>query len=137
MHEQGLINPRRDPYNRQYGDHEYAYYREKRFEEDCRLNGITCDVHALDWDSVDKRYDYDRIHDEHYRGSPNDPYPHDVSHPKGYDPHLGSSYDPYDQKGYDPYLYPYGYYADNRYYDRIYPASHVPATYEPTPEGGG
>jgi hypothetical protein len=96
MHEQGLIDPRLDPYNRAFGDHEYAYYREQRLQEDCRVLGINCNVHALDWDSVDKSYDYDWIHDEHYIGTSYDPYPHDTTHksvdygyyPTAYDPPL-------------------------------------------------
>lgn len=98
MHEQGLIDPRRDPYNRMFGDHEYAYYREQRLQEDCRLLGINCNVHALEWDPGDRRYDYDWIHDEHYLGTSYDPYPHDTTH-KAYDP----AYYPID---YEPYPYP-------------------------------
>lgn len=92
MHEQGLIDPTRDPYNRMFGDHEYAYYREQRLQEDCRRLGINCNVHALDYDSADRTYDYDWIHDEHYLGTPYDPYPHDTTH-KTVD--SGSYPDPY------------------------------------------
>jgi hypothetical protein len=78
-HEQGIFDRRRDPYNRQQGDHEYAYYREKRLEEDCKRNGVSCNYHALDWDACDRRYDYDPIHREHYRGTPYDRHPHDTT----------------------------------------------------------
>ena len=79
-HNQGIFDRRRDPYNRQYGDHEYAAYREERLREDCKRNGVHCNFHALEWDPGDKRYDYDWVHDEHYKGTRYDPYPHDTKY---------------------------------------------------------
>ncbi|KAL3758856.1 hypothetical protein ACHAWU_003128 [Discostella pseudostelligera] len=101
MHENGLYDPRRDPYNRQYGDHEYAYFREQRFREDCRLLGINCNVHALDYDPADRLFDYDALHDEYYRGTPYDPYPHDTTH-RITDP-LDPAYYPIDYGPYTTY----------------------------------
>ncbi len=82
-HDQGIFDRRRDPYNRQYGEHEYAFYREQRLKEDCKQNGVHCNFHALDWDAGDKRYDYDPWHDEHYHGTLFDPDPHDTTHAQG------------------------------------------------------
>lgn len=79
-HEQGLLDPARDPDNRQFGFHEYAFYREQDRADRCTRTGRGCNYHALDWDNQDKRYDYDPWHGEHYSGTP---YDHDVNYPGG------------------------------------------------------
>ena len=79
-HHQGLFDPKDDPRNRQFGSHEYSYYREKNRAEQCKLTGRGCKYHALDWDPVDKKYDYDKMHGEHYWGTEFD---NDVTNPGG------------------------------------------------------
>ncbi|KAL3758857.1 hypothetical protein ACHAWU_003129 [Discostella pseudostelligera] len=75
-HHQGLFDPKDDPSNRQFGFHEYAFYRERNRANECKRTGRGCKYHALDWDPGDRRYDYDPDHFEHYSGTPFD---HDVS----------------------------------------------------------
>lgn len=79
-HQQGIFDPKRDPDNRQFGFHEYAFYREQDRADRCTRTGRGCNYHALDWDNQDKRYDYDPWHGEHYSGTP---YDHDVNYPGG------------------------------------------------------
>ena len=69
-HEQGIFDRRRDPYDREFGDYDYAVYREERLREDCERNRVHCNFHALDWNEADRRYNYDWVHGERYRTRP-------------------------------------------------------------------
>ncbi|KAL9182823.1 hypothetical protein ACHAXT_004102 [Thalassiosira profunda] len=58
--------PSVDPYNRNYGDPNYAKKRERGRGNRCRRTGEGCNYHALEWDAWDRKYNYDPIHDEYY-----------------------------------------------------------------------
>lgn len=57
-YEQGLNRGyESDPYDRDFGDYQYAYYREKRLQRGCDKRGASCNYHALDVDPVDLKRD--------------------------------------------------------------------------------
>lgn len=57
--------PRGDPYHREFGDRDFAWNREVDREMDCYLYGRNCDYHALEYDNLDRRWDWDPLHDEY------------------------------------------------------------------------